>query len=168
MDLRQGRNSLSGQGASGKPLTDNQIEWVVHFEVAMADAYEKHDYDLICFFDCLHDMGRSVHAIRYSANAKARDGTLMLMELFPWSRTSVGRPPVLRRFHYDVLRSRHIGEWQSRTRRAGGLRHLEDMLKEAGLGWMRRAVETWQLWLLTSTLRPPRPPATVTVARRRG
>ena len=42
----------------------------VTFEVAKADGYAKHGYDLVCFFDCLHDMGRPVDAARYAASAR--------------------------------------------------------------------------------------------------
>ena len=47
----------------------------VSFEVAKADDYARHGYDLICFFDCLHDMGRPVDAARHAKTAMAEDGT---------------------------------------------------------------------------------------------
>jgi len=52
----------------------------VTFEVADAKAYPRRDYDLICFFDCLHDMGRPVDAAAHAQRALAEDGTVMLVE----------------------------------------------------------------------------------------
>jgi SAM-dependent methyltransferase len=37
-------------------------------------------FDLVCFFDCLHDMGDPVGALRAIRSALAPDGTLMLVE----------------------------------------------------------------------------------------
>jgi 23S rRNA G2445 N2-methylase RlmL len=39
---------------------DAGIEDRVAFDVARAEDYPKRGYDLICFFDCLHDMGRPI------------------------------------------------------------------------------------------------------------
>lgn len=52
----------------------------VTFEVADASAYPRNNYDLICFFDCLHDMGRPVDAAAQAQKALAKDGTVMLVE----------------------------------------------------------------------------------------
>ena len=38
--------------------TGGRPVFAVQPSVAKADTYKKHNYDLICFFDCLHDMGR--------------------------------------------------------------------------------------------------------------
>jgi SAM-dependent methyltransferase len=37
-------------------------------------------YDLICFFDCLHDMGDPVAALAHLRGRLAPDGTVMLVE----------------------------------------------------------------------------------------
>ena len=48
----------------------------VRFEVASAKDYPGNDYDLVAFFDCLHDMGDPVgaaaHVRQSSAHATAR------------------------------------------------------------------------------------------------
>lgn len=54
----------------------------VTFEVAKADTYPAQGYDLICFFDCLHDMGRPVAAAEYAKKALSPDGTVLLVEPF--------------------------------------------------------------------------------------
>ncbi len=51
------------------------------FEVARATAYSG-QYDLICFFDCLHDMGDPVGAARHAREHLAPGGTVLLVEPF--------------------------------------------------------------------------------------
>ena len=53
----------------------------VTFEVADAKSYPG-TYDLICFFDCLHDMGDPVGIARYAREHIADDGTILLVEPF--------------------------------------------------------------------------------------
>jgi ubiquinone/menaquinone biosynthesis C-methylase UbiE len=58
------------------------IENRVSFEVASAMSYPAEGFDLICFFDCLHDMGDPVGAARHARRALDDDGTVMLVEPF--------------------------------------------------------------------------------------
>jgi len=51
------------------------------FEVASAKSYAG-EYDLICFFDCLHDMGDPVGAARHARERLAPGGTVFLVEPF--------------------------------------------------------------------------------------
>jgi 2-polyprenyl-3-methyl-5-hydroxy-6-metoxy-1,4-benzoquinol methylase len=51
------------------------------FGVADAKGYDG-TYDLICFFDCLHDMGDPVGIARYAREHLADDGTILLVEPF--------------------------------------------------------------------------------------
>jgi SAM-dependent methyltransferase len=49
------------------------------FAVADAKAYSG-AFDLICFFDCLHDMGDPVGVARHARDQLAEDGTVLLVE----------------------------------------------------------------------------------------
>ena len=51
------------------------------FEVASAKSYDG-TYDLICFFDCLHDMGDPVGIATYAREHLAPGGTVLLVEPF--------------------------------------------------------------------------------------
>ncbi len=51
------------------------------FEVADAKSYDG-TFDLICFFDCLHDMGDPVGIARHALDHLADDGTVLLVEPF--------------------------------------------------------------------------------------
>ncbi|GAA3422942.1 class I SAM-dependent methyltransferase [Streptosporangium nondiastaticum] len=68
----------------------------VRFERADASAYPGNGYDLVCLFDCLHDMGDPVGALRHVRATLAGDGTVLLVEPFATGRlpddfTPVGR-----------------------------------------------------------------------------
>ena len=51
------------------------------FEVASANDYDGM-FDLICFFDCLHDMGDPVGIAAYAREHLEHDGTVLLVEPF--------------------------------------------------------------------------------------
>jgi len=52
----------------------------VSFEVAAATTYSGGPYDLIAFFDCLHDMGDPTGALRRAAEKLAKDGSVLIVE----------------------------------------------------------------------------------------
>jgi ubiquinone/menaquinone biosynthesis C-methylase UbiE len=54
----------------------------VTFQKAKATDYEVRHYDLICYFDALHDMGHPDRALKHAATTLAEDGTVMLVEPF--------------------------------------------------------------------------------------
>ena len=52
----------------------------VTFEVAKGTDYPGSGYDLVAYFDCLHDIGDPANSIRHTRDALAPDGTVMLVE----------------------------------------------------------------------------------------
>ena len=52
----------------------------VRFEVADARSFPAEGYDLIAFFDCLHDMGDPVGAAKRAHETLAADGSVMIVE----------------------------------------------------------------------------------------
>ncbi|MGB0096930.1 MAG: class I SAM-dependent methyltransferase [Solirubrobacteraceae bacterium] len=58
-----------------------RVEDRTTFEVAGAKQYEG-SYDLICFFDCLHDMGDPVGVAAYAREHLEPGGTVLLVEPF--------------------------------------------------------------------------------------
>jgi len=52
----------------------------VHFEVALAKDFKNEEFDLICFFDCLHDMGDPVGAMRNAFRSLSDDGSCLIVE----------------------------------------------------------------------------------------
>lgn len=52
----------------------------VHFEVANAQNIPDNKYDMIAFFDCLHDMGDPVGACKRAAEVLAPNGSALIVE----------------------------------------------------------------------------------------
>ena len=69
------------------------------FEVADAAAYGGGPYDLIAFFDCLHDMADPAGAARHARTALKRDGTAMIVEPFANDRMEENLNPVGRVYY---------------------------------------------------------------------
>lgn len=63
-----------------KKAEDAGVADRAHFEVASADGYPSHNYDLICFFDCLHDMGDPGGAAKHAKETLKPDGSCMIVE----------------------------------------------------------------------------------------
>jgi hypothetical protein len=61
--------------------------------VAGAKSYPALDFDLICFFDCLHDMGDPMGAAEHARGALAENGTVMLVEPFAHDRVEDNLDP---------------------------------------------------------------------------
>jgi len=68
-------------GAARKRAADAGLADRVEFDVATATTFTG-TYDLVCFFDCLHDMGDPAGACAHVRDQLAPDGTLMLIEPF--------------------------------------------------------------------------------------
>ena len=71
----------------------------ITFEVAAAKSYPGKDYDLIAFFDCLHDMGDPVGAAKHVFQSLAADGTWMIVEPFAHDEVEKNLNPVGRIFY---------------------------------------------------------------------
>jgi SAM-dependent methyltransferase len=69
------------------------------FELAEATAFPGRDFDLIAFFDCLHDMADPVGAARHARNALKADGSCMLVEPFAGDAVADNLNPVGRMFY---------------------------------------------------------------------
>lgn len=70
----------------------------VTFEVADASGFPGHRYDLICFFDCLHDLGDPVGASRRACQAVAAEGSALIVEPMAGRRVEENFNPVGRTF----------------------------------------------------------------------
>ena len=71
----------------------------ISFEVASAKDYPGSDYDLVCVFDCLHDMGDPVGASAHVLETLASDGTWMIVEPFANDKVEENLNPVGRVFY---------------------------------------------------------------------
>lgn len=122
------------------------VEGRVTFETAAADTYPARAYDLICFFDCLHDMGRPVDAARHAHRALGDGGRVMLVEPFANDRVEDNLTPVGRIYYSasaTMCCAHALSEKGSHVLGAqAGETRLGSIFAKAGFGTFRRAAET--------------------------
>ena len=118
----------------------------VRFEVASAQDFPGTDYDLVCIFDVLHDMGDPVGAARHIRDALADDGTWLLVEPMAVEGLENNVNPVSRIFYAGAVGiCTPAAEAQAgglRARQPGRRRPWAELLGEAGFSRFRRATET--------------------------
>jgi hypothetical protein len=108
--------------------------------------YHALDYDLVAFFDCLHDMGDPVGAGKHVNEALADDGTWMIVEPFAHDDLKDNLNPVGRVYY---AASTMICTPASLSQEVGlglgaqaGEARLKKVAKDAGFSKFRRAAET--------------------------
>jgi SAM-dependent methyltransferase len=69
------------------------------FAVAPAKEFTGTGYDLVCFFDCLHDMGDPVGALAHTRAALAPGGTVLLVEPYAGDEVDENLNPIGRVFY---------------------------------------------------------------------
>jgi len=118
----------------------------VRFDVHSAKNYPAEGYDLVCFFDCLHDMGDPVGAMKHVRESLADDGTCMLVEPFAHDRLEDNLNPVGRMYY---AASTMICTPASLDQEVGlalgaqaGEARLREVARQGGLTRFRRAAET--------------------------
>lgn len=115
---------------------------------ARADAKEPlpGPFDLVCFFDCLHDLGHPVEAARRARESLASDGALMLVEPFASDRVEENLNPVGRLYYSGstwICCAHAIAEGGSHVLGAqAGATRLAEVLGEAGFSRVRVAAQT--------------------------
>jgi SAM-dependent methyltransferase len=116
------------------------------FATSRADTYPGKDYDLICFFDCLHDLGDPVAAAAHAAKAIARDGTVMLVEPFANDKVEDNISPIARLYYAastTICCAHAISEGGPMVLGAqAGEARLAEVFRKAGFTRFRRALAT--------------------------
>ena len=115
------------------------------FETVDATGFREGGFDLICFFDCLHDMGDPVGAVRHAHHALKRDGHCMLVEPFAGDTVESNLNPV-GRVYYGASSQICVPVSLARKGPALGAQAGEARLREVmtagGFASVRRAAET--------------------------
>jgi SAM-dependent methyltransferase len=118
----------------------------VTFEVASAQGYPKEGFDLICFFDCLHDLGDPVGAAKYAAQSLATGGTVMLVEPFANDRVEDNLNTVGRLYYAGsttICCAHSLSEEVGLALGAqAGEGRLAQVFRQAGFTTFHRATET--------------------------
>ncbi len=133
--IERARESARDAGVAGR----------VNFEVASAKTYPG-TYDLVAFFDCLHDMGDPVGAARHVLETLVPSGAWLLVEPFAHDRLEDNLNPIGRIFY---AASTMICTPASLAQEVGlglgtqaGERRLREVVMEAGFTRFRRATQT--------------------------
>jgi SAM-dependent methyltransferase len=118
----------------------------VTFEVAGAKEFPGRDYDLVAFFDCLHDLGDPVGAAEHVRQSLADDGTWLLVEPYAGDTRAENLTPIGRIFYSAstlvcVPNSRSQEVDLALGAQAGEAR-LRAVAEKGGFTRFRRAAET--------------------------
>lgn len=118
----------------------------VVFEVSDAAGYTGTDFDLVAFFDCLHDMADPIGAARCARKALKPDGVAMIVEPNAGDSVSDNLNPV-GRLYYAASSLVCVPVSLARNGPAlgaqAGEKRLRDIIvDQAGFTSMRRAIET--------------------------
>jgi SAM-dependent methyltransferase len=125
---------------------DAGLDGRVAFDVARAVDYPGKRYGLICFFDCLHDLGDPIAAARHAAEVLAPEGAVMLVEPFANDRVEENFSPVARLYYAastTICCAHAISEGGHLVLGAqAGEARLAEVFRKAGFTRFRRAAET--------------------------
>ena len=139
-DFHQPSIQAAQEEAESKNLSN------VEFRVSSAKEFPGADYDLICIFDALHDMGDPLGAARHIRDSLRPGGTFMLVE--PMAGDSLAENlNLLSGIYYSF--STTVCVPTSKAQEVGlglgaqaGEARLTQILHEAGFSQVRRATET--------------------------
>jgi SAM-dependent methyltransferase len=123
------------------------VEDRVSFEVAGACVYPASltGYDLIAFFDCLHDLGDPVGALHHAADSLTEDGCLLIVEPMAGETIEDNLNPVGRVYSGGsvlVCTPHALAEGGSALGTIATDNELRQVAREGGLSRFRRATET--------------------------
>jgi SAM-dependent methyltransferase len=86
--IRHAREAAAAAGVSDR----------VTFEVAEARTFPGENYDLVCFFDCFHDMGDPVGAAKRAAEVLGKGGSALIVEPMAGNTVQENFNPIGRTF----------------------------------------------------------------------
>ena len=116
------------------------------FEVAMAAEFPGTGYDLVCFFDCFHDMGDPLGAAKHVKKSLAADGTFLLVEPFAGDSVEENLHPIGRAFYAASTQICVPASLSQRGAAALGAQageaRIAQIMKKAGFKRFRRATAT--------------------------
>jgi hypothetical protein len=118
----------------------------ISFAQANAKDFPAKGYDLVAFFDCLHDMGDPVGAGRHVKETMAKDGVWMIVEPFAHDDLKDNLNPVGRVYYtastFICTPASLSQEVALGLGAQAGERRLRKVATEAGFTRFRRAAET--------------------------
>jgi len=141
LDYHDASIATARQRATEQGVTGN-----VAFEVKAATEFDGHDFDLVCFMDCLHDLGDPVGALARCRKALKPDGKVLLVEPYAGDRLEENLNPIGRMFYAASAMactpnslSQEVGLGLGAQ---AGEERLRKVAREAGFSNLRRAAQT--------------------------
>jgi SAM-dependent methyltransferase len=118
----------------------------IAFEVKSATEFDGRDFDLICFMDCLHDLGDPVGALARSRKALKGDGKVLLVEPYAGDQLEENLNPI-GRMYYAASAMACTPNSLSQPVGLGlgaqaGEERLRKVARDAGFSNLRRAAHT--------------------------
>ena len=117
----------------------------VTFKLATADDFPGQDYDLICYMDAFHDLGKPADAAKYALSKLSPKGSVMLVEPFAGNNVEDNLNPIGRMFYAGstALCVPHSqSEGGACLGAQAGEKQLHDILRAAGFFKVRTATTT--------------------------
>ncbi len=125
---------------------DHGVTANTRFEVATAKGYSEKDFDLVTFFDCLHDMGDPAGAAAHVRQSLKQDGSWMIIEPMAGDKLEDNLNPVGRIYYagstmgcVPTSLSQEVG---AALGAQAGEAKLREVITAGGFTNVRRAAET--------------------------
>ena len=139
--IERARELAKEEGLSGDQIS---------FEISSATDYPLYSnankqYDLIAFFDCLHDLGDPVGAASHALKSLTRDGTVMFVEPFAKDRVEENFNPLGRLFYAASAMACVPGSMACNGPALGaqaGETKIREVVMAGGFKQFRRATQT--------------------------
>jgi len=139
-----------------KRAAEQGVTGNIEFEVRAATEFDGQGFDLICFMDCLHDLGDPVGALARCRRALKPDGKVLLVEPYAGDQLEENLNPI-GRMYYAVSAMACTPNSLSQEVGLGlgaqaGEERLRKVAREAGFSNLRRAAQTPVNLILELTL----------------
>lgn len=140
-DYHQGSIDMARERAKQAGVAER-----VTFDVAKATDFPGKGYDMVAFFDCLHDLEDPTGAAKHARETLAADGTLMVVEPYAGDRAEQNHNPV-GRLYYSASTMLCVPHSLSHKgpalgAQAGEARLRAVIVEGSGFKTLRRAAET--------------------------
>jgi len=129
-----------------KRAREHGVSRNTRFKTATAKNFKGGGFDLICFMDCLHDLGDPVGALFHCHKALKPGGKIMLVEPFAGNAPEENLHPVGRLFYAASTMACTPGSLSQEVGLGlgaqAGEERLREIAREAGFSELRRAAQT--------------------------
>ena len=132
--------------AARKRAAEQGVKGNITFEVKAATEFDGRDFDLICFMDCLHDLGDPVGALARCRKGLKSDGKVLLVEPYAGDQLKENLNPIGRMYYAASAMACTPNSLSQDVGLALGAQAGEERLRrvarEAGFSNLRRAAQT--------------------------